>query len=241
MGARMQRRFARGVGLLVALLGFAQFAHAQDAVSLVAPFKQGVARYKTTTKIDAMGNEVLLTDLTRVVVKEVKADGTGIMVRTRESGTVSLAGMEQNLPPSESTETRDKLGRLTEFKSEPSAGFVTPGLERLSATLAWPLLTDQPVKPGDTWQVEIDNPAAPGKKVVVKDTFVAVDTIDGVAYRKIRQVTSADTGQNGTMAVDMTLWLDPKTSEIFKAEATVKDVPTQFGVLTWTTKVERLP
>ena len=45
------------------------------------------------------------------------------------------------------------------------------------------ILPEKEVKSGDSWQTEFDNPAAKGKKVTVKTSYLGTEKVDGRRLR----------------------------------------------------------
>lgn len=238
---------AIGISLLIGLtLASIQIAFAgESAISLLRTYKVGeVSRYKSTISANLMGTDVLVTQTIKEEVKEVKENGHAVIVSTNEGGKVSANGQEQDIPPTPPiTTTRDRLGKLVDFKKDESPqGLTTPEIERLMTALSDTLFTDKPVRAGDTWQVEIDNPVVKDKKVVVKGAFLGTEAVDGRNLWKVKQSGEADVDANGTkMTYEFTAWLNPANGQPVKVDGSVKDLPTQFGPLSMKVVMTLLP
>jgi hypothetical protein len=217
----------------------------ESAVSLLRTYKAGeISRYKSTITANLMGTEVVVTQTIKEEVKEVKENGHAVIVSTNEGGKVSANGQEQEIPSTPPiTTTRDRLGKLMDFKKEQSPqGLTSPEVERLMTALSDTLFTDKPVKAGDTWQIEIDNPVVKEKKVVVKGAFLGTEALDGRDLWKVKQSGEADIDSNGAkMSYEFTAWLNPANGQPVKVEGSVKDLPTQFGPLSMKVVMTLLP
>ena len=236
----MKARFALPAALLT--IGIA--AYAQDAVTLTRKFKEGdVIRFKTVVNATVMGGEAVVTSTAKQTVKKVKDNGEITVSIVDEGGKLSFGGMEQDLPAgAEVVETRDKAGKLSKIEF-PNGGqeFMTPEVRHLTSLLAEPMLSDKPVKAGDTWTVEVDNPAVKGKKVTFKGTFAGSEKLADSETWKLKQTAEAISDDKGAkIAAETTYWLDPATGQTIKSESAVKGIPTQFGEMSWTAKSERV-
>lgn len=220
-------------------------ARGQDApVQLRYTYKAGrTARYTTTQTGSVMGADLTLSAPYTITVKQVRDDGSAVVERKQEAGKISIGGQEQETPAADpQSSTRDRRGRLLEYNVRANAdGFIAPEVTHLLASLTHPLLPEKAVAKGDTWQVEVDNPADAGKKVTVKGTFLGVEKLDGADAWKLRQSAEATTsaGADTKLVVEFTAWLDPANGEIRQMEGTVKDLPTQAGPITLTVKQTR--
>lgn len=225
----------------IALIG-AQTAHAQDAITLaLKPKAKETRTYQTTINASVMGTEAVVKAKLKRTIKEVKDNGDFVVDNAAEAGTVSIGGMEQDAPAQAPfTLTISKYGKVVSFKaSEESAGFMAPEIQNATALLGSLILPEKAVKAGDTWTTEYDNPAVKGKKFTVKTTFIGTDKVGDKEYWKLKQ--SADVvvdGEGAKMAYEETTWLDPSNGNLFKSESTVKDLPTQFGPISWSMKTE---
>lgn len=233
-----------GAFCAAALLAAANVARADDApVTLAYHVKKGdVAYHKATVTASIMGADVLVTTSTKSTVKDVKDNGDFVVEQTNLGTHVSFGGQEQDQDASAPvTVTRDKRGRLVDYKTDEAAqAFVAPEVQRLIAMLNEVLLPEKPVKQGDSWETVLDNPAAKGKKVTVKDTYLGTEKVNGVDAWKVHQTAEAVVDADGNkMSVDSTIYMNPATGQAMKGEAVAKDVPTlQAGPITMNVKLE---
>jgi hypothetical protein len=229
-------RVLSGALLTVALLG-GQMAHADDekAVNLMVKPKVGrILQIKSVVKTTIMGMDLVVNQTQKDTIKEVKENGDVVEETFDEGGTVIIGGAEQNQPVTPPyTMTRDKFGKIKEFRKDAGSGFMTPEVAHVMEMITSFVLTDKAVKTNDTWQTEMDNPAVKEKKITVKDTYLGLDKIDGKSYWKIKQTSEAVVdADGGKVTIEVTEWVNPADGEAVKVEGTVKDVPTQVGALT---------
>lgn len=219
---------------------------AQDrAVQLTGSYKAGdVARYKYDITAQVSGTEVPAYRTIKETVKEVKPNGDVVLLQQDEGGKYVANGQDNDLQPeSPATITFDKSGKLVSFTTNENegSGFMETPIRKLLAVMTHVYFPSKAVSPADTWQVELDNPAVKGKKVVVKMTFLGVDTVDGVQYWKVKQSASAAVDAEGDkMATEFTYWLDPANGSMVKGEGSEKGVPTQYGPMDLAVKISRV-
>ena len=100
---------------------------------------------------------------------------------------------------------------------------------------------DEPVKPGDSWTTEVDNPQVKGKKVTIKTTFVGDDKADGAPALKFKQTLEADTdAADAKLKAETTALLDPTTGQLIEEEQTAKGIPGAMGPVDWKGTIKRL-
>src|ERR1043165_4536547 len=189
-----------------------------------------------------MGNEATMTTMLKQAVKQLMDKGHAVILETHEETKLNIAGMDQDIDDkSVTTETRDKQGKLVDWVRESNGAqeFFATEMYRLQSILSVPVLTDKEVKAGDSWDTEVDNPAAKNKKVKLKTTFVGTDKLDGVELLKLKQAGEPDVDDAGAkMSYETTYWMEPSTGKLIKAESTVKDMPTlAVGVISMTIKM----
>lgn len=224
--------------LAACVLPLALSARADDAVTLTRSLKEGTtAKYKSVTKIDANGMDVVLKRAEKITVKEIKADGQVTLVYTAGAGTLTMSGNDQDLPSEPPvTETFDKAGKMTGYKAEnPDEQYFSVGIQNLLAISYHIILPDKPVKSGDTWETQVDNPVVKSKKITIKGTYLGTEKKDDVEMWKIKQTVEAATAEDGSkMTTEVTVYLDPKDGNEQKLTADVKGVPSNVvGVLNW--------
>lgn len=213
-------------------------------VTLKRTFKKGdVGRYKAESKIILGGGEAKMAGTSSLTVKEIKLNGDVVIEELDEGGTLTFNGTDREIPKGRpSLVTRTKYGKLLDFKVEETAlSQQSPEVTRLMAAIGNPFLPEKPVKPGDTWENEVDNPLLKDKKVDVKTTFVGTEKVDGKAYWKLRQSSEALTdATGGKMTYEGAFWLDPANGQEERAEVNIKNLPSNFGSLTLQIKAERV-
>src|SRR5688572_15885983 len=230
--------------LPAALLAVGIAAYAQDAVTLTRKFKEGdTIRFKATVNANVMGGEAVVTTTSKQTVKKVNDNGEVIVSIVDEGGKLSFGGAEQELPGgAEVVETRGKNGRITKLEF-PAGGqeIMTPEIRELMSLISDVIFAEKPVKAGDAWEVEVDNPAVKGKKIAFKSTYVGTEKVGETSAWKVKQTAEALTDDKGAkLSSEYMYWLDPATGYTLKAEAKADGIPTQFGIMSWTSKVERL-
>lgn len=237
---RSAKRFLIGLMALGAALTAAAAARVQEEVTLAFSYKKGdVFRYKLDVVASIMGMDVTVKTGQKMTIKEIKENGDYVILYESEPGVATIGGQEQEMPAQPPFEvTVSKRGKFISYNSEAPQGIMSPEIEKLMAVMSENVLPETPVKPGDSWTTEVDNPAAKGKKVVTKTTFVGVENVEGVDYWKIKQVSEAATDDAGTkMTQEMTVWLVPGSGHTFKMEGKIKGLPTQFGDMDWDVKM----
>ena len=214
----------------------------EKAVTFARPFKVGDAvKYKSTATIDLGGQKIVVTQNRKHVVKLIKDNGEIVIDIVDEGGKVDLGGSEMDIPAkSPETITSDKQGKMLAYK--PSAEenpYLSNTTLHLLAVVDRIVLTDKEVKAGDSWTTEIDNPAAKGKKVAIKTTYVGTEKVGGADAWKVKQTVDADT-DGGKLNADVTALLDPANGQIISADQTLKGIPGQMGAIDWTSKLVRV-
>ena len=220
-------------------------ARADDApVTLKYVTKVGDSSHQQI-EIKAMvsGVDAVVKQTQKRLVKEVKDSGETTTVITDEGGTLNLAGTDQHQDPvAEITVKRDKFGKLLDWK--PAAdigGNLPPELLRTTEELYTIVLPDKAVKEKDTWKSEVDNPMLKAKKISVENTYLGLVKVGDVSLWKIKQTASVPTDDMGGVSMfDGTFWLDPATGKTVKIEGSMKDVPSQFGKLSFTVLVTEI-
>jgi hypothetical protein len=193
-------RVLGGALLAFALIG-GQVARADDekTVTLLVKPKVGrVMRTKSVINTSVMGMDLVVNQSQKDTIKEVKDNGDVVAEIADEGTTISIGGMDQDQPAGPPFNyTRDKIGKIKEFKRAEENGFTSPEIAKLMATLSAFILTDKAVKTNDTWQTELDNPAVKEKKITVKDTYLGIDKVDGKEYWKVKQTAEAIVDADG--------------------------------------------
>jgi hypothetical protein len=181
-----------------------------------------------------MGMEMEMQGVEKSTITAVQENGDVVAEVVDEGSKLHAAGQDQDMPitPTYSI-THDKLGKTTKTgKKESDDGFTTPAISKLMDSITDFVLTDKAVKPNDTWQNELENPAMKEKKVVVKDTYLGLDKIDGKDCWKVKQAAEAVVDAAGAkLSYEVTVWIDPVNGATVQLDGTVKNVPTAAGLM----------
>jgi uncharacterized caspase-like protein len=203
-----------------------------------------VARFQAVMKATVQGLPMQMTLTTRQEVQEVRPNGDVVFVVHSEGGRGILAGMEQDIPPSPPVkETYDRYGRLQDYQTSTNEdSFFSPEIEQALAMLGEVMLPPKAVKSGESWENRVRNPAAPGKSITVRGTFLGLEESDGMKLWKVRQAAEMDTDEFGSlkMQITFTAWLNPANGQFMKVTGTVKNLPTQLGPIEMNMQVNRV-
>ena len=217
---------------------------ATDAVTLAMTAKVGdTVRYRTTIKLDIGTDQIVLELTSKQIIKEVKDNQDTVLRVESEKGYMTVGGMENELPAgAPTTVTANRFNQILDFKPEREDNpNLTPSTQHLMAFVSGVLFPDKPVKAGDSWTTEPDNPQVKDKKVTIKTTFVGLETFEGAPAWKVKQTLTADTELQGSkMTSEMTALLDPATGQIIDAKLSVKGMPGPQGAMDWTGTMARL-
>lgn len=224
-----------GGALVFLALSSIQTAMAQDAVTMTAKHeKAAVVKFKMSIKASVMGADVLLTMVRKTTVKEIKDNGDAVIEQVSEDGKLTIDGKDMDNPGFPlMTLTTSKLNRVTAFDmSKEGQQIMAPEVQHLLAMMNTIQFANKAVKPGDTWDTDLDNPVKKDKKFTVTTAFVGMERVDGISAWKLTQKAEAPADADGNKLVsNFTSWLNPVDGETIKLEGKVKDLPTQFGPL----------
>lgn len=149
--------------------------------------------------------DVLLSILMKETTKEVKPDGTALLLYDIEQAYAKTGDEERDMTsflPGHLVQTRDKQGRIlsdkvegTDSQSNTGAG---PEMFPLMAMTFYP---PKPVKVGETWKINIESPSPQmkGVKSVGSGTLIGPETLNGTQTIKVKAVTDiiGSTAANG--------------------------------------------
>jgi hypothetical protein len=216
-------------------------AGAAQGVKLARTPKKGeMVKYQYEVKGEVATAPFTVTGRTRHEVTEVKDSGEFTTTETNEETKIVVMGMEQPQPPSVATMiTRTAGNRLRDLKSQEEGGIVSREVQRLLSGLSEPLLPEKTVAQVENWETELENPVTAGKTFKVKTTYVGTEKLGEADTWKINQSAAVDLPE-GKLTHEVTFWLDPTNGQIVKQESTVKNVPSQFGPMSWTETQQRL-
>jgi len=224
----------------------AQAVRADEAkpVSIVSSPKVGDAvRYKTILKISIQGNDITVEQTRKHVVKEVKDNKDVVLAVEEEGGKVGAGGNDMDIPAGSPTAvTVDKANKVLTFKPEKEDNpYLSTPCQHLMALIDRIILPDKPVKPGDSWTTEVDNPQVKGKKVTIKTTFVGDGKAGDASALKFKQTLEAATDEKDAMLkAEATALLDPATGQLIEEEQTAKGIPGTMGPVDWTGTIKRV-
>ena len=142
--------------------------------------------------IPNLGGEAVKSEATfKVKTVGIKPDGTGVLITTVTSGRASVLGTSTDTSPNSPPTTMeiDKRGRLIKIRGlEKIEGMDAVGkMMNLNNLPGFGVvLPDQPVKIGDTWEMEMPFFVGTGK-MKYRNTLVGVESVEGKETLKIRQ------------------------------------------------------
>lgn len=239
-----------GVLCALALIG-QQAARADDvkpdeakAATLAHTSKVGdTVKYKSVVVLEFSGNEVTVEQTRKHTVKEIKDNKDVVVLIEGEGGKLIVSGAENELPGgSEITVTQDKANKILSFKPKTEDNpYLSTSTQHLLALVDNIILPDKPVKPGDSWTTEIDNPQVKGKKVTIKTTYVKTEKAGDAEVWKVKQTVEADTEVVDTkLKAEITATLDAASGQLIEAEHDVKGIPGTMGVVDWKGTLKRV-
>ena len=199
-------------------------------------------QYKVITTITG-GADVTVEQNRKYTVKEIKDNGNIVSTIANLGGKVNLNGADQEIPPGAPVAlTQSKNGSVLTYTPETDNNpYFSAATLNLLEMIDHIILPEKPVKPGDSWTTEVDNPAVKGKKVKIKTTYVKADKVEGVAAWKIKQTLEADTEGGGDKLTSETIaLLDASNGQLIQAEDDVKAIPARMGVIDWKSKIQRV-
>jgi len=216
-----------GIGALclLSLAGtHATRAVADEPVALHQSLKvKDTVQYSTAMKITWDGGQVAVEGNHKYTVKAIKGNGDVVIMQTDLGGKVD--GSTDSPPGSPVTLTLTRAGKILTYKPDMVNPYLPTSAEHLVAMVDRIIFPDRPVKPGDSWTTEVDNPQVKEKKVTIKTTFVGMDKAGGLDAWKVKQALEADTGAGGKLTGEATALLDPANGQIIEADETIKGIP----------------
>jgi hypothetical protein len=208
-------------------------APASKPVHLKLRFKEGdVHRYRSVATISspALGDgDARESSVSRETVTRVNPDGSAVIETVLETHQVLFNGSE--IPSGDvaafpkTVITMTPAAKLSEYKlvgTWPGGG----DLQRALAAAGSMSFPDKPLRAGETWAVETDNPVVAGKKIKSAFTYVGGEVVAGNEADRIRQVFELDLpGAATPLKADLTLFLDKETGRRVKVTGKLDDVP----------------
>lgn len=222
-----------GVLAVVSLFGLAGARADEAKITVVRRLTAGKAlNFKYSAKGEVAGTEFQVERTERLVVKSVREDGSVVLERTLEEGVLTLDGNAQDVKTTlPVTETRDRSGKLTIFKSVEAQGDVYgPEIAHILSLMREPIIGAKEISAGDTWDTKLDNPASKDSKITIKTSFSGTEKVDDASLWKFKQSAEPVVNRDGSkMSCETLFWLNPKTGVTEKSVATIKDMPTVHG------------
>jgi hypothetical protein len=213
-------------------------ARAEDTYALKRVYKAGETdRYKTVMTMEAETPQGAMKVETTMVMshttREMKEDGTVVVVRKVESGTINFNGMERPLPTvgQETTLTLDKTGKVVKQEGGDPPG--RPGFGRMLNLTNVNVYPDHPLKIDEEWKFEFQPEEESKEKVkgILKILGVEPksDEVPAETLKvNIKMEVPVSTPQGNTVVkVDVTTLVEKETGKELKSDGTVTGV--QFG------------
>ena len=242
----MQKYHRHLIGVPMCFLAFAAQATVRvddsKPATLARTVKVGdTLRYKGNIAISVGGTDVTVEQNRKHTVKEVKENGDVVIEVGDEGGKVNIGGTDMDTPAgSPATVTTDKVGKIIAYKAPAEENqYLSPATLHLLQIVDRIIFPDKPVKPGDSWTAEIDNPTVKGKKVTIKTTYTGTDKVEDVAAWKVKQTVDADTDA-GKFSAEVTAVIESANGQLISAEQTLKGVPGIMGPVDWKSKLQRV-
>ena len=212
-------------------------------VKIVRSYKlDELVHYDVTMKLNIMGAEILIVTGNKLTAKEMKKDGSAVVLEEPELMKVTSGGVTQKAPGNKPwKEVRDNRGILKDYIVDDDPAAVTsPNGLRLIASMSDVLLPEKEVKSGESWETELDNPTRTNKKYKIKSTLLGIEKIDGVDYLKIDQMAEAAFEiESSKMSYHLIAWVDTTNGQMFKTHGILKGLPTQSGGIGWDLSMQR--
>ncbi len=220
------KRAGIGVFCLLAMVGRqAMSAADEEPVALHQTLKKmDSAQYRSVMKITWDGGTVQVEGNRKYTVQEIKDSQNVVMMLTDLGG--KLDGTTDTPPAPPVTLTLDSSGKMLTYKPElENNPYMSTSTQHLVALVDRIIFPDKPVKAGETWSTELDNPQVKNKKVLIKTTFIGMDKADGAPAWKVKQTLEADTDTGSKMTAEATCLLDPLSGQIIEADEDIKGIP----------------
>ncbi len=215
----------------------------EKPIKLVRSYKlDEMVHYDVKMKMTIAGAEILIATGNKITAKELKKDGTFMLVEDPDIMKITAGGKESKAPGSKPwKEFRDSRAILKDYivDDDPSA-ITSPNGLKLVASVSEIILPEKEVKSGEFWETELDNPTRPDKKFKIKTMFLGSEKIDGVDYMKLDQnVEVAFEIESSKLKYHLIAWVDTTNGQMFKVKGDLKGLPTQSGGLNWLIDMQR--
>jgi hypothetical protein len=208
-------------GLFVAALSMTALA-TQDGVSLKRIAKVGdTIKYRLKADIQSDGQEANFSTLVTEKILKVEESGNYVVESVQTGSKVTTPDRETAMADERQTFTYKANGEVVEIKAET----VNANVYR-TAVLQSFVISDKPVKVGDTWTTESKKDDKTGA-LAVKGTY-KVDGEEKVGQfetLRIKFVNKEVEGGEAAPSHDATAWVDKKDGSIVKSEGVWKNFP----------------
>jgi hypothetical protein len=208
-------------------------------------FKKGDVYYtkdKSEGKLNLGGMDITFVgeNVTKHEIKEVAENGDVTDVETLESSKISINGMEIDNPEKDRkvTTVTNKSGIIVKRKVENSSQADSP-LEKLNALSASFPIPSKPVKVGDTWKTELDNPMVEGKKVTATSKLTGKEKVGDVETLVVKIEGAippkADATEKDHIKVTGTYYVNPQTGRLVKVKGILENA--ELDIMGMSTKL----
>ncbi|MCS6776425.1 MAG: hypothetical protein RMJ43_00975 [Chloroherpetonaceae bacterium] len=205
-------------------------------------YKKGeVLRFKEEGKLtlNAGGMELPaeVTTISRREVKNIAENGDVTMEDRLEESSFRFAGQEvPNPEPDRKTViVINKAGIVTKLKTENSQQAGSP-MEKVGMLASSTPIPEKPVRIGEEWKTELDNPLLEGKKVTVLSRLTGKEKINGVetlvVQMKAEVAPKADSGENEKIRLVTTYYVDPQAGRIVRVKSVTENVEVEVMGMT---------
>lgn len=213
--------------VIAGLLALAVIAWADGTYTIQRAVKAGdVDRYRTVIQISSErgGGAPLKFDVvmaTSDTIREVKPDGSYVVVTSVESGNMVFGGREQPLPGAGQsyTFTHDKSGRIT--KSE---GPMDSLIGQMIALTRLPLGSDEPLKIGEPKRYEAAYADGRNQKATGTITLAGIEKsgadvpVETLRIKVVADVTGLGAQNDQKAHIEAVALIDPRTGKAHREE-----------------------
>lgn len=226
----------------LALLALAPLVTAAEGITIQRKATVGEKQHlKLQIEGEVSGTAFVMNGRFSSEVKEVTPGGEISTEEQSQEQILTVGGMQIPLPGGQPIrQKRDRLGRLLSLEDPNPASLFGPAVGKALAMVSSPLLPEKPVAPGESWSGEYDNPVKEGSKLTLKTTYAGPEKVGEQELHKLTQVATVPTPM-GDAVLNFTFWIEPARGISVRQESQGKDIPTQFGPMSWKQSMELVP
>lgn len=200
-------------------------------------YKKGdVTRHRLdfTIKATAGGQDlsVVAKSVVRQEVIDVASNGDATVLSKPETMQVLLNGnpIPNDQAQQEVKEKRTRTG-LTLPQTTPDPNDPTGQLAKVQTLLLNVPTPPTPVKVGDSWKVDVDNPLVAGKKVTINSTLAGAEKVAGIDTYKVRLQMSVPVSVDDRqgMSIENNYNVDAKAGRLVAEDFKLANVPLPGG------------